>query len=102
MKIGGLSLFVTFCVLGCATSLPGLEPREKTPHAIISSDAEPRSTSPDAIISSDAESRSTSPDAIISSDVEPIEASADYPPPILPNQSGKLAPNNLVAITAAT
>jgi len=47
-----VSLLVTFCVLGCATSLPHLEPREKTPHAIISSD------------------------------VESNEAAADYPPPI--------------------
>jgi hypothetical protein len=67
VKIGGLSLFVTFCVLGCATSISHLEPREKTPHTIVSSHVEPRSTSPDAITSSD---------------VEPIETAADSPPPI--------------------
>ena len=52
MRIGGLSLLVTLCVLGCVTNMPQVEPRAK------------------------------SPDAIISSDVESIEVPIDYPPPI--------------------
>jgi hypothetical protein len=52
VRIVGLGVFVALCALGCATSIPPLEPQ---------------AANPDAIISPDAESR---------------EAPVDYPPPV--------------------
>jgi hypothetical protein len=67
VRIGGLWLLVTLCVPGCATSIPQVESRAKSPDSVVAFDAEPRANSPDSIIASDA---------------EPIEAPTEGPPPI--------------------
>jgi hypothetical protein len=97
VRVGGLWLLVTLCVPGCATSIPQVEPRAKSPDSIVASDAAPRANIPDSIVASDAAPRAKSPDSIVASgaepsanspdsiilsDAEPMEALTDGSPPI--------------------
>lgn len=64
VRIGGLCLLVTLCALGCATSVPHVEPRAKSPDASVGPDAR------------------TGSDVNVGSDAESIGTGTDYPPPI--------------------
>jgi hypothetical protein len=106
VRVGGLGFLVTLCALGCAASIPHVEPRPKSPDASIGSDANIDSAAgfgSDANIDSAAgfgsganidsaagfdsdgnidSAAGLDSDASTVSDAESIQTVTDYPPPI--------------------